>query len=361
MTPHIRQPHLLFIFAVVAILNTSCKKEKPHSNPVNSNPNTSAQWVSFNEDLSLYKYVTDIEQGPNGTVWVVYTNGSGQSSTRIIGYNNAFHESGRIDSSDSPYLLSKISSIGFYDSKIFMGAQFNSSPDLSKEILVLDHGFYSHFPATGGTGYNFENFYFNNDGLWYGTGNNGLINFDGVTFEEFDSGNSAIPYPNYVKDIFRINDTDFWFFTSDALLKKTSTGIELVRENFYFNGMDVDSNNDFWLISEVSEILLKLSGNTETTVQLPSGLMGNVRITDLVVDDFDNIWVSTGITFSETGDIFANGLFRYKDSVWTHYTPSNSQLQSLNLTTLNVDGNGNLWVGSRNAGVICITKLATDE
>lgn len=350
---------VIFIF----FLSASCKKDQPVSSQEVLNPDYSAQWIHFDEENGLYNHVTDIEQSEYGIIYIASTDNSGLVSSRIIGFNNLFNQIITIDSTDSPYLLSKITSIGFDNNKLYMGAQFYSTPNLSKELLVYSQqqGTYSHFPASGGTGYDFENFYFNNDGLWYGTGNNGLINFDNGDFHEFDSGNSAIPYPNYVSEIFPINNTDFWFFTSNAMMKKTTSGIEIVRSNFAYAAMDIDSNNDFWLIQDFANTMTKLSGSTETTIPLSSELIADGTIIDLVVDDFDNIWIATGNPNSGTGTFGANGLFRYKDSVWTHYTPSNSQLHSLNLTTLTIDAQGNLWVGSKDAGAMCITKAATDE
>jgi len=355
-----------YLFALILLFTvlSSCKKDKDTAAPkelpdCNCSEPTNytdlpAQWITFNSNQGIYNHITDIEEGNNGCTWIVSINEVGQVSSKIAGVNSSMEVTKMIDASESPYLQSKITSIGFSGNKLYMGAQFYSNPNLSKELMVRTSNGYNHFPASGGTAYDFEDFYFDgNNKLWYGTGNNGLINFDGVSFHEYDSWNSDIPYPNNVKKMFAINSTDFWIFTSNAMLVKTPAGIELVRENFEFDAMDRDADNNFWLINDFENTMTKLSDNVVTTVLLPVELTGNTDMTDLVVDTYGNIWISTG-------GYFGNGLFRYNGVEWSHYTSSNSELQSQKLTTLTMDNHGNLWVGSEDAGAICITKLATD-
>jgi hypothetical protein len=334
----------------------ACKKDesKPIDNPSTSMAeDTIAIWTLINESSGdLFNRITDIEQKGTGQVWITSVNGSlSPFTSKISSFNYFLNNTQVIDSSTSHFLKSEVTSIGFnYSWNMYFGTQFTSTPGLSKEIIVEENGAFTNYNSPGGTGYSFENFHFNSAGLWYGSGNAGLINFSNPDFIEYDSWNSSIPYPNYIRDIIPINSQDFWFNTSNALLKKTNTGIDLVNSNINAEAMDIDSYGNLWLAG-YQNVLTKFDGinTTQFSIPIQNGLSTEIR--DVAVDNYDNIWIATR----------GEGLFKFNGSVWTHFDPTNSELHSISLTKLKVDSFGNLWIGSSSAGVIRLNKFGTNN
>ena len=83
----------------------------------------------------------------------------------------------------------------------------------------------------------------------------------------------------------------------------------------------------------------------QTPINYSSG-----TISSLALDNHGNIWVATQ-------GACPHGLFKYDGTSWTNYITSNSPIHSKNLTKLFVDSEGNLWIGSSDAGVLVLNEF----
>jgi ligand-binding sensor domain-containing protein len=351
------RPAIFHFFLIVhvmfaALTLSSCKKKKNNTFPAPAGvEDTVAIWTLINDPGGMYSYITDIEQRGSGDVWIASVNGTTAPFTSKISACNAFLVIGQtIDSSTSSFLNSNVTSIGFDPlMNLHFGTQFYNTPGLSKELIVVSGGNFTHYTTPGGTAYNFENFYFNSDGLWFGTGNTGLLNFDEPDFVTYNSWNSGIPYPNYVSDLVRIDNEDFWIGTAVGLVRKTGTTFTQVIDYTPIDAMAPDSQGNLWMAGGVEPTLYRFDGSDTTNYPIPvTGGIG-LEVADLAVDSYDNIWVATNV----------NGLFKFNGTTWVHYLPSNSQLHSAYLTALKADAQGNLWIGSTDTGVMRLNKFGT--
>lgn len=343
----------LLIVNVFLILVTfsSCKK-KPHTPSSGSTGETVATWTLIDASGgNVYHRITDIEQGDLGSIWIASVNGTAPPFTsKITTYGASMKYVQTIDSTTSPFLKSKVTSIGFDPSfHLYFGTQFYNTPGLSKELIIESGSGYTHYNTPGGTGYDFENFYFNSSGLWFGTGNQGLLNFNEPNFVNYNSWNSGIPYPNYINDLVRIDAQDFWIGTSAGLVRKAGTTFAEFNGYMPIDAMDQDSQGNIWMAGGSEPLLHWFNGSNIIDYTIPVTAGTNHEVIDLAVDSYNNVWVA----------ISEDGLFRFNGTEWTHYLPSNSPLHSINVTTLKVDLFGNLWIGSGDMGVMRLNKYGT--
>lgn len=138
-----------------------------------------------------------------------------------------------------------------------------------------------------------------NDFLWIGT-DKGLVNYDGVSWTvydttDFDLGN------NHVRALALDNDGNLLV-----------GGYGLVS----FDGQNWQSYD------ELNELLAR-----------------STPINSILTDSDDNIWLA------------AKGLFQFDGEEWQLFNTINSGLSEKDITTLAMDGSGNLWIGTLNLGV----------
>lgn len=348
------------------IVFTSCKKENTPPNtsqPNQTNGDTSVIWTHFNEGSGdLFNRITDIEvKAFSGEVWVSSFNGASSTpASKLTEFNNQLSVTQVLDSNNSHLLKSKLTSFGFdMAGTLHFGAIYETSTSVERKIIVNNGGTYSNynFAYNSLSDNDFEDFYFNADGLWFGIGSGGLIHFENGIFTTYDYMNSNIPAPGTVQDFITINGSDFWFSTHNKLLKKTGSDFQVAPVNVDPDAMDIDDYNTIWIASQSPTdyyTLHKYDGNTHTVIEIPIQQFINIQISDLVCDNYNNVWISTG------GEFFgADGLYKYDGTNWTHFTTANSGLHSNNISKLALDSDGNLWIGSFDAGVIRLNNFGT--
>ena len=185
--------------------------------------------------------------------------------------------------------------------------------DYSYDILFDQSGFMWVSTVSGVTKYNGTTFLAptlfsgltsmhlaNNNHIWGVTTSNGVYEWNGSSWINYNTGNSGLPN-NYVKKV------------------------------------EIDNANNKWFVLNTGGIT-KFNGSTWTTYTTSNGLLSN-NIGGLVVDSTGNIWAASDA-----------GLNRFNGSTWQSYPHVFYGSNSLSLDSL-----GNLWVGSFYDGYAKIT------
>lgn len=198
--------------------------------------------------------------------------------------------------------------------------------------------------------------------LWIST-NNGIYTYNGESFNNFNTINSAIP-SNYIGLIIFDHKGNLWgalnapapgnpnglfrFDGTDWVIWNTTNSE--IPTNIVI-GMDVDSENKIWFscMDETRKVgrdfgggLSSFDGESITTYNIDnSGLLSN-SIFDIYVDKNDKIWLAT----SNAGLMS----FDKKDN-WKSFDVTNSGIAHNWVQYIKQDKDGNLWLGHRNAGI----------
>jgi len=222
----------------------------------------------------------------------------------------------------------------------------------------------------------------NNNILWIGT-QSGLYYFDGYRFQQ-DVDFKEI----YIKDIVSDNDGNYWLATTSGLFKKNiSTGV--IDQFTVENGLPVnhikkiliDFENNIWLLPlhggltrltkakftvyddktgmkakivnavceyDPNEILVafengiiqKIGNDKVDEIQIQSSLKG-VRLRHIYYDSKKNLWLST-----------YNGLLKINTSGEEKWFRTENGYPSSLIRLVYEDKDNNIWVGTRDAGLI---------
>ncbi len=201
-----------------------------------------------------------------------------------------------------------------------------------------------------------------NGNIWIGIWGRGLVKYDGTNWIIYDTSNSGLP-DNLVKCLTVDGSGNIWTGTTKGLAKYDGASTEGtgwtvyntsnsgLPEN-YFSCLVADESGDIWIGTgwdyEGFEVqvsgLVKYDGTNWIVYDTSnSGLPDNL-LKCLTVDDSGNIWIGTG-------DRRGYGLARYdgtspEGTGWTVYNTSNSGLPDNLVKCLNVDGSGNMWIGT---------------
>ena len=242
----------------------------------------------------------------------------------------------------------------------------------------------------------------NNNSIWIGTYNNGLINFDGENWTVYDTLNSNIP-SNYIidldidkenriwlgspdvnglimYDLFQWNiydstnsdypskpvinielDTDGnkWITTEDEVIKYD--GSSWIVENpdipkrIYIGprSIQIDSNNELWLFHS------DLYHLTENGWKKHNQNFGHIflSVTAFFIDGENNKWINS-YRYDDDGntDFLKGGLTRFSNNNWKVFDISESKFKGSDVGTIFRDSKNNMWLDSD-----LITKVEDNE
>lgn len=172
---------------------------------------------------------------------------------------------------------------------------------------------------------------------WCGTLGSGIYKFNGSSWAQFTSANSAL-----VNNTIFCSATDLqgnlWFGTANGVA--TYNGIEWTIYTIQnsgilgprVNAIAVDVNNNRWFAT--SSGISKFDGITFTNyTSANSGLIGdNVRT--VAIDAEGKKWFGS------------NGISMFDDNNWVQLTTANSNLPSNTITAIAFDSQGNKWFGT---------------
>lgn len=362
-----------WIYVIIMMSFISCHKDENIENYSilcdnnNSLPvSTGTNWYFIDSSTLLpHNYTTSVALDKNDKVWisvigdttywidstyVYYQTGGWWVQNYQTDYNttlikfNSLTDISKIDSNKTGYLKFFTSQIGFdINNKLFIGS--------TMEYGLVAFNCYNSwkYQPQGGTVYMFEDFLFDdNNNLWFGSGNGGAYVFNGSSFTQYDGSNSIIPYPEYVYDIVQDNTGTIWLTTSNALLKFVSPYFHIIYTNFYAQGMDIDDAGNIWIIN--GSKLIRFHDLDTVSYPIPFTMNSNTSVQDIEIDNQNNIWIATGgwPNVNNTNQ----GMLKFDGTNWTVFNTSNSPMPTNNLFKIKADKNNNIWVCTKDKGVI---------
>ena len=119
--------------------------------------------------------------------------------------------------------------------------------------------------------------------------------------------------------------------------------------NARITNIATDSKNNLWC-SVYGKGLCMFNGGEGTEYNKDNSPLPMNMVRSIAIDQNDNVWIASGE--SNMGPEFGGGLTCFDGRTWKTYNRSNSGLPSNTITSIAVDANGNLWLGTYgNVGV----------
>jgi len=185
--------------------------------------------------------------------------------------------------------------------------------------------------------------------IWIGTVN-GLAKFEDTTWTVYDTTNSGIP-DNIITSIAIDGNGNKWIGTSDGLVKFNDTiwtvyntsnsglPIDDVRR------ISIDANGyTKWIGAEWNS--LAMFDDTSWTVYDTSNLVIlGAMLSSIAIEGNGDVWVGTG-SIDGWGLAHGLGVARFDGSSWTVFDPTNSGLPHYGTFTITTDMSGNKWIGT---------------
>jgi signal transduction histidine kinase/ligand-binding sensor domain-containing protein/DNA-binding response OmpR family regulator len=208
--------------------------------------------------------------------------------------------------------------------------------------------------------------------MWFGTWG-GLCRYDGYSFRVFrnDPSDTTSLAHNRVHFIVKDSAQDLWIQTYDSSyickynysaenftripVRKVKHWIRdsLNRRNNYSRRHAITSDY-IWLTEVNRNLLVQKNRHTGQFITYSAGSsISDELITDLYLDDRQNLWVGTF-----NGGINRSGIHLQP---YLHYSRTGDKSTSLidnHIRAICVDNDNNLWVGTRNQGVTMLNRTA---
>ncbi|MCK5147202.1 T9SS type A sorting domain-containing protein [bacterium] len=173
--------------------------------------------------------------------------------------------------------------------------------------------------------------------IWIGTQESGLLKFDGQNWQTFNKDNSPIT-DNLITCLVMDSTGTIWIGTAwDGILKYDGTDWSLYdRSNTLMldqtaQSLFFDSKGILWAGTIFGGINRFDGQNWETLVQ---GTFTSI------------INIAEGVNGNHWFGTSSAGLFKYNGDTFEHFTPANSGLPYINVSSLATDSHGNLWIGT---------------
>lgn len=160
---------------------------------------------------------------------------------------------------------------------------------------------------------------------------------------------------NSITDIATDENNVLWVGTEKGLFSYDGSNWENFNEEGmpvkgeYISHIAVDSQNNLWL-NVYDKGLIKFDGKTWSEYTQDNSPLPANFIRSIAIDKEDRIWIASGskhLNSEPTG-----GLTCFDGKNWKTYTKENSGLPSNTITSIAIDANGNIWLGTYgNVGV----------
>lgn len=190
----------------------------------------------------------------------------------------------------------------------------------------------------------------NNNNLWIGTNDKGLIKKEDDSFKIYTSDNPSIRF-DCVYDIKTDSSGYIWLTNGGRLIKFDGQDFQSFNDTLFYGGImdfEFDINNVIW-IGSLHNGLLKYSNNTCKQFKLSSSALLSDKITDLSLDINNNIWVGTDYN-----------LLKFDGETWYDYFMGYKSYTNCRVTALNSDPSGNLWVALGQSDT-CLMKIKGND
>jgi len=206
----------------------------------------------------------------------------------------------------------------------------------------------SNIPTNG-----LSSLYLDSDGIiWIGSGNAGLIKFNGVNFTSYNTSNSPMK-SNLVQYMAIDKFENLWLcaFQSGAGNEGALMKFDRASNWSFYNSQNsgiahgnqfsvtVDTNNVVWCFYNR---LSRFDGTTWKIYDSTNSPLKASIAPEMYTDKYNNKWM--GLNFY--------GLYKLEqDSIWTIYNPGNSGIGGAFITRIREDGIGNYWINISSSGL----------
>ncbi|MEI6852825.1 MAG: two-component regulator propeller domain-containing protein [Bacteroidota bacterium] len=186
-----------------------------------------------------------------------------------------------------------------------------------------------------------------NDTKWV-TSDDGIYTIDSANhWTKYTTANSSLPF-DHVSVIKVFNGTP-WIARGSGLYHfdgSTWIALSLPYQPGDIIDIEMDSNNVLWMGLQPANYgpplgpvfkgggILKYDG-TFTKYDTSNSLLPSVRVQDLVIDNYGNIWVGTEA-----------GLSKFDHTTFTNFNKNNSPLSGLTVSSLAINHNNDLWMST---------------
>jgi ligand-binding sensor domain-containing protein len=185
----------------------------------------------------------------------------------------------------------------------------------------------------------------NAQNIWLNTYGDGVFNWNGTTWTNYNTSNSAI-LTNYLKDIlWDEGKQTLWARGGTGLVKFDGTiwtyfdpsNSPLTDDNI--RSLGLDNNGVLYVsVSSTQADIFRYDGITWTNISAGTNAPGNA-ISQIHFDKDNTLWAASWIL----------GLFKYENGTWTNWNENNSDLPYNHITALTSDTNGKLYMGTYSA------------
>lgn len=201
--------------------------------------------------------------------------------------------------------------------------------------------------------------------VWIGTqdagsyyNNVGLIEFDpdSMTWTVYDTTNSGLPH-NSVSDLEIDENGAMWVGTEGGLAKLEGQLWTVYRtENSGLplddvRSLAVDQAGNVWVGTEGAGVA-RFDGTTWTNYRCTNSPLPSDWIESILVDAAGSVWISTGVRWMEGEWVGEGGLVEFDGQNWKTHTAGHMVLPREDITTVQPDRLGNIWIGTLGGGAM---------
>ncbi len=185
--------------------------------------------------------------------------------------------------------------------------------------------------------------------VWIGYSFDGLTKWDGDTLIHFDNTNSPLEYPlNVINDLY-IDENDFiWLAVNGGFWKINHTDsiwtfidADDSGLNQDVTAIEPDGKGGFWYAGRYNS-LKHYRGDTIVAYDTPDHFLDSAIVTDLVLDEWNNVWIGT----------FSKGLLKM-DTLgnWNLFNANNSGILGNSIAALEYTPDSTIWIGMTGVGM----------
>ncbi len=185
--------------------------------------------------------------------------------------------------------------------------------------------------------------------IWIGYSFDGLTKWDGGTLTHYNQTNSPLKYPlNVINDLYIDKNDSIWLAVNGGLwsfnqhdsiwtfINADSSGI-----NQDVTSIEPDGRDGFWYAGRYNS-LKHYDGINTLEYDTPDHFLDSAMVTDLALDEWNNIWIGT----------FSKGLLKM-DTLgnWFHFDATNSGVLGNSISSLEYTPDSVLWIGTTGVGL----------